>query len=542
MRANFLDRAIGVVAPRAALKRMRARAAYDAARGYDGAALGRHTDGWRAPSTSADWEIGSAGPRLRDRHRDLVRNNPHAAKAVSSWVTSIVGDGIMPRTSDKKVMEAFKRWSKKCDADGQLDFYGLQTLAVREMVEGGEVLVRRRRRRQADALDVPLQLQVLEADLLDGSRNGALGNGNVVIQGVELDPIGKRQNYWLFPEHPGGTVLSFRARALSSGPIAAEDVIHLYEKQRTQLRGIPWGAPVLRKMRDFDDYEFAEIIRKKMEAAAVGVVTGEDDAEIPLTGSTKSLLSDARGNPIEQFEPGLFVFLRGGKDVKFNSPASVGGYAEYQKASVKTIAAGYRLPYELVSGDLSEVNYSSMRAGLIEFRRLVRAMQWQMVIPQFLQPAWDWFCEAAYLAGEIDSPDVPVEWDTPKFEWVDPYKDALAEVLAIRAGTRTWQEVVAEHGRNPDDVLAEIALFNAKIDKLGIILDTDPRQTTVKGVAQKMDPAAVDAGSSGRAWLALIQGIREDEQRQALAELIGSERADAAIARITERASNGKAH
>ena len=228
MRANFLDRAIGVMAPRAALKRMRARAAYDAVRGYDGAALGRHTDGWRAPSTSADWEIASAGPRLRDRHRDLVRNNPHAAKAVSAWVTSIVGDGIQPRTDNKKVMDAFKEWCGQCDADGQLNFYGLQTLAAREMVEGGEVLIRRRPRRASDGLAAPVQVQILEADLLDGTKNGAVANGNEVIQGVEFDVIGRRQNYWLFAQHPGSSSVSVLSKRFGSAAVPASDVIHLY--------------------------------------------------------------------------------------------------------------------------------------------------------------------------------------------------------------------------------------------------------------------------------------------------------------------------
>jgi lambda family phage portal protein len=487
MRANLIDRAIGFVAPRAALRRMHARAAYDAARSYSGAALGRHTDGWKAPATSADAEVASAGSRLRDRHRDLVRNNPHAAKAVSSWVTSIIGDGIMPRTADKKVMDAFKRWSRECDADGQLDFYGLQTLVVREMVEGGEVLIRRRRRRAADGLHVPLQLQVLEADHLDSTKHGALAGGNVAVQGIEFNLIGQRQNYWMFADHPGGFGIGALSKRLASSPVAAGEIVHLYEKQRTQVRGVPWGAPIIRDVRDHGDYKFAEGIRKKLESSYVGAVLCDDAGEDGVTTSTGgATITDARGNPVEQFEPGLFAIIRGGKDIKFNAPAAVAGYAEYDKRALHAIAAGYRLPYELVSGDLSEVNYSSMRAGLLEFRRLVRAMQWQLVIPIFLQPIWDWFCAMAWLAGLIDSPNVPVEWDTPRFEWVDPYKDGLADVLAIRGGVKTWYETVAERGRNPADVLAEIIAFNKLMDDNNIVLDIDPRKTSRAGLTQAM--------------------------------------------------------
>jgi capsid protein len=154
MSATWFDHAIATVAPRMAARRVMARQAFETlTRGYDGAARGRRTEGWRAPGSSADTEIGVAGALLRDRMRDLVRNNPHAAKAVAVLVNNIIGAGIMPRAAsgddklDRKVDALFERWTAECDADGQLDFYGLQTLICREMVEAGEVLVRRRLRR-----------------------------------------------------------------------------------------------------------------------------------------------------------------------------------------------------------------------------------------------------------------------------------------------------------------------------------------------------------------------------------------------------------
>ena len=116
MPANWMDHAIASVAPRMAARRMLARQAFETlTRGYDGASKGRRTDGWRAPGSSADTEIGVAGALLRDRMRDLVRNNPHAAKAVAVLVNNIVGSGIMPRAAsgddklDRKVDALFER-------------------------------------------------------------------------------------------------------------------------------------------------------------------------------------------------------------------------------------------------------------------------------------------------------------------------------------------------------------------------------------------------------------------------------------------------
>lgn len=451
------------------------------ARGYDGAARGRRTDGWRTASTSADTEIAIAGTLLRDRMRDLVRNNPHAARAVAVLVTNIVGAGIMPRAAtgnaalDRRINDLFSSWSEVCDADGQLDYYGLQTLIVREMIEAGEVLIRRRPRRMSDGLEVPLQIQVLEADFLDASKSGNVDGGKIV-QGIEFDALGRRRAYWLHAEHPGDTLNAWRART-ESRPVPAADIAHVYEKQRTQARGVPWGAPAIRAMRDLDDYEVAELVRKKTEACVTAIVFSDDETQQGLAPS----VIDSDGNRVEKFEPGLIVYARGGKDVKFNQPSTTGGYGEFKRASLQTIAAGFRVPYELLSGDLSQVNYSSIRAGLLEFRRMIDAVQWQVIIPMFCAPVWRWFTEAAWAAGRIPSPSIRVEWSPPRFDAVDPLKDATADLLSIRAGTTTLAEVIARHGRNPDDVLSEIAATNARLDELGIVLDSDPRKVTKTG-------------------------------------------------------------
>ena len=91
---------------------------------------------------------------------------------------------------------------------------------------------------------------------------------------------------------------------------------------------------------------------------------------------------------------------------------------------------------------------------------------------------------------QIPSPTVPVEWSPPKFEAVDPQKDAMANLLSIRSGTMTLAEVIARQGRNPDAVLAEIAATNAKLDALELALDSDPRRVTKTGSAQSNDPTA----------------------------------------------------
>ena len=504
MRVTWLDRAIAKVSPQTAMRRVRARAAFDvASRAYSGAARDRNKAGWTSTNASADAEIAVGGRLLRSRMRDLVRNNPHATRAVAVWEAALVGDGIEPRIKDARVKEAWARWAKVCDADGQLPFIGLEALAAREMVEAGEVLIRRRWRRRTDRIPGNMQIQVLEADHLDTDKIGETPAGGVIVNGVEFDKIGRRVAYWLFPEHPGSNATISRT-SISSRRVPAEDVIHLYRKLRTQVRGVPWGHSVMTRLRDLDEYENAELIRKKIEACMVGVLveTGEDDVGIgiPIEGQEKVPpgVYDRDGVQVDRFEPGMFAVARGGKDIKFNQPAATGSYEAYRRASIHTIAAGFGLPFEVLSGDLSMVNYSSIRAGIVEWRRQVEQLQWQLLIPTLCDRVFAWFVEAHALDNALpaDTPRAPDAWATPKFEWVDPLKDASAELLAMRSGIRSWDDVVASTGRDPDEVMEEIAARAKQFDALGLIFDSDPRQTAKNGALQIVINAGDGSGSS----------------------------------------------
>ena len=230
---------------------------------YEGANVGRRNDGWMTSGGDANAEIGSANARLRTRARDLVRNNAYAAKAVQSLTANVIGGGIVPRADDR-TDELWARWSDTADAAGNTDFYGLQSLIMRTMVESGSCLVRRRIRRPEDGLAIPLQLQVLEPDHLDTSRDIAvLDNGNTIEQGIQFDAIGRRVGYWLYPRHPGGQSRIGRD-AFESRFVPADEVLHIFDVLRPgQVSGVTWFAPAIVKMRDLDDYDEAELVTEK---------------------------------------------------------------------------------------------------------------------------------------------------------------------------------------------------------------------------------------------------------------------------------------
>ncbi len=488
-KANLLDRAIAAVAPRAALRRVAARQAFDiATRGYDGAARGRLNGSWRTPNTSAETEIGTSAQLLRDRMRDLVRNNPYAANALSVLVTHAVGAGIVPRSKDKAVNKLFAEWAKQCDADGHMDFHGLVSLTTTGMLEAGSGVVRRRRRRLEDGLAVPLQLQVMEVDHLDATKNGVLANGRRAAYGIEYDALGKTTAYWMFPNHPGNTMLT-STTSLASVPVPASDVAFAFVKQRAgQSQGVPWGHAAIRRLYDLDTYEEAEIIRKKLESCMVGVVVGGDDiggVGLSLNENETAGVYDTDGNIVEKFAPGMLYHARGGKDIKFTQPANTANYDSYKNSMLHTIATGFRVPHAFLTGRLDKVNYSSSKIGLETYKRIIDDLQWKVIIPMICQPLWDWFCEAAYFAGKIKSRTVPVEWSPPRFPSADEAKDVAARVNAMRSGLLNPLVAIAETGYTPDEVLDGYVEWNKMLDDKGLIFDSDPRRMSQAGQTQQ---------------------------------------------------------
>jgi len=484
---NPIDTVVGWLDPERGLKRVRARAAMQLAkRSYEGAKLGRRADGWQANSKSGNAELGNDLVRLRDRSRDLVRNYPYATQALANLESDLIGTGILARTTSPKVAALWSAWCKVCDAEGQSGFEAMQGLVVRAMIEGGDALIRRRPRKMSDGLPVPLQLQPMEGDFLDHNKTGIFA-GNLVIQGVEFDAIGARAAYWLFDRHPGDIAVGLGRNSLSleSRRVPASEIIHLFRAPRLgQVRGTPWFHAAINPARDSDDYEDAEAMRKKIESCLAAFVTSTGDEAAPI-GNTRT---DAQGRRIESIEPGMIAYLDAGQEVTTTSPAQGGDYGAFMQVSHRKVAAGMHNTYEDMTGDLSNVNYTSYRAGHVRHWRMIDMVRWQTVIPVLCDRVWNWFAEAALIAGTLTENDLRggVVWTPPRRESVDPDKDTRAQQRAIRNGILLWEDAVAENGGDPAAQLAAIQRTNERLDAAGVVLDCDPRKVTMTGSASNL--------------------------------------------------------
>jgi len=206
-----------------------------------------------------------------------------------------------------------------------------------------------------------------------------------------------------------------------------------------------------------DQYDDAELDRKKTAAMFAGFIT-KTAPEEALLGETQ--VADD-GTATASLEPGTLQVLLPGEDVKFSSPADVGGgYEAFQYRTLLAVSASLGLPYHLVTGDVRQANYSSLRAELVEFRRRVEQLQHGVIAHQLCRPIWARWMEAAVLAGALDLPGFvstparwrAVQWIPPRWDWVDPLKDIQAQVLAIDAGLLSRRKAVEATGYDIEEI------------------------------------------------------------------------------------------
>lgn len=469
--ANPVDRLIGWFNPHEGLRRFRARQML--VRAYEGASK---KDGWvpKRAGASANTDHAMDAATLRVRSRSLFQNVPYMAQGLRSLVANVVGTGITPRWMGARAASFDKlwaAWAPHADADGRLDVYGLQAAAYRAMEQDGEVLVRIRPRRAEDGLPVPIQFQLLEIDWLDSQRTEKRG-ANVIINGIEYDAIGRAVNYWLFDEHPGEqSIVTFR-RA-SSHPVPASSIIHLYTPERPgQGRGFPRAAPVIARVRDLQLYEDAELQRKNLETR-LGVLASGDASM--LANSPVDL--SASGDPAEAkrtgelgvLPSGGITALPDGVNLTTVAPVAPPGYVDYVKYQLHLIAAGWGVTYEMMTGDMKDVNFSSARVRMLDFRREAEMTQWLVLIPRLIDRMCRAFVDASVLAGLVPKANYDIDYSTPKWDYVNPQQDVKADLDEISGGLSSLSEKLRRRGYKPDQVYAEIADDVAKLRKLGLL-------------------------------------------------------------------------
>lgn len=485
---GWLDDTIAWFSPQAGVRRLAARRAYDLhGRAYEAAKRDHRTMSWQTPSSSANAEVGASEEIVRNRARDLVRNNGYALQIVETYADHVVGTGIVGAPTGvkgrnaKKIAADWRSWGEVCDHDGDHDLNGLIWTATKGMAESGAALVRFRRLRfDAKATTAPVSMQVIEPDFIDTMKHGTTASGGEIDRGIEYDAEGRKVAFWLYDRHPGD-VAQFRSRAFGSERVPASEVVYLYNKLRPgQDRGMPLLAPAIMRLQDLRGYLDAELVRKRIASCMAGFIRSPDDEEFSLgTDANGAALKKKYGKLVDKFEPGMMTRLLPGEEITLSTPPTADGVSEAAQLYLREAAMAAGVMYEHATGDFSGVNYSSWRAGHHGFRRRMERIQWLVVIHKLCRVIAQRYREAALAANLLPVASFGWRWTPPGFISVDPYKDAQADLANLRMGKVTLSQLVEERGYDYLEFLAQYAedLANAEtVLGAGVMFDGDPRK------------------------------------------------------------------
>ena len=458
------------------------RAVQPAMRYYAAGAPDRLTASWTTTVVSVH-DVTLKNLRvLRARSREQYRNNDFASRFVQLVKSNVVGPngitiqatvenspafaaqyGPLDTQANDAIEAAFQKWGRAatCDAAGRLSWVQMQQIAMASVAVDGEFIAVVNRKANNP---FGFSLMAMDAELLDVELNVDPRPGrNRIRFGIEIDASGRAVNYY-FKGDNGHTA------------VPAEDVLHLFVSEYVgQLRGFPMLATALPRLQMLAGYEEAAITAARVGAAKMGFFTSASGDG--YTGSD----TDSDGAVISDVSPGTFEQLPAGTSFQaFNPDYPHQQFGEFTKACLRGISAGLGVSYAGLSNDLEGVNYSSIRAGVLEDREAWKSLQ-TWFIEGFVRPVYEaWIDTAVGLknavalpsGGTLRAQDIDrykaASFQPRRWSWVDPLKDTDANVTAINNGLKSRGEVIREQGRDPEDVWRELAAEQARLDQLGI--------------------------------------------------------------------------
>jgi lambda family phage portal protein len=473
---------------------------------YEGAEPSHLMADWLTSSLTADEAIRPSAVRLRNRCRSLERDNSYVRRFLTLLKIYVFGwRGIAleckcrhQRRRDRLHKELNDKIKSEWDQFGELGQYDVtgkfscrtgDIFALRRCVIDGEIFIRLVR-------GYPnrwnFAVQFIEADWIDIDHTQRLENGNTVRSGIEFDEWDRPVAYYIRESttHPyQGMVPRIR--------ISTEDMIHLGIFERAnQSRCVPWISSAITNLRQFGEYERAEIITARVCSSKMGMIERDIDSA-PYTGG----VPDDQGNLVSEVAPGVIEVLDPGqKFVPFDPGQPKTEFAAFRKAALRGIACAFDVGYNALASDLEGVNYSSLRHGQKDDVEVYRDIQsWYIwLVRQRIFSSW---LEMATLSGRIDvegygfenieSVLEAVSWKARGYQYIDPHKDATADLLQISNKLETRTNVLARRGLDIHEVFETLEYEEELADEHG--LDLSPVGVGGGGGA----PRAPGAGAGG---------------------------------------------
>lgn len=467
-------------------------------REYAAAAINRLTADWVSSVRSVDQDIKNGLVTIRERARDMAKNNDLARRFLNLCRVNIVGpngfklqmgvsERIEVKEGDKttfktvhdavanmKIEEAWEDWTRAehCHVAGRLSFRGICEQLVTYEKRDGEAFLRMVPRKSSK---YGMQLQVIPPEAIDEKRNERLQNGNVVKMGIEMDSWRRPVAYWVKKINPELELYGVQQYANEYERIPAWQVIqYFYQEYENQTRGISRMVQTMVRMKMLQGYEESAAVNARVSAGKMGFFTQLAESSETYEGDSR----DTEGNIISSVEPGGFEQLPAGMDFKPWSPEYPHAQHEmFLKNTNKLASAGLNVAYASLTNDLAEANYGSNRVGLLDERSM-----WKLEQEAFKEVVLNRVFSEWLLAALGKAIALPVEkydkFNKPFFvgrrwDWIDPLKDMAAIALGLKLMITSHYQVIGEMGEDPEALLTDIKSFKELVEKYGLTYNID---------------------------------------------------------------------
>jgi lambda family phage portal protein len=467
---NLIDRAINIVAPRTAQRRLMARTAVALmSGGYHGARKDRaSTASWNPGGGSPETDVIADLPMLRERSRDAERNQPVAAGVVNTTTVHAVGTGLScnPRINaeflklDSAAAEAWQKdtrhrynaWaaSKDCSLERNQNFYEQQDLALRTTLSSGDTFVVTPIVERGGY--ARLALQILEADRVGNPSSGT--NTDTITDGVECSAdTGEAIAYHVCNRHPGDMrgARSWQRIEARGAKTGRRNVLHLYRVIRPGLRrGVPILAPVLEPLRQIANFTKAEL-DAAVNSALFPLFATMDPKAFDETFSEQDISTIVQRSQkwSGEIESGKVMNLLPGETVESPTPGRPNPeFDPFFTACVSQIGMSIGIPKEVLMMHFQS-SYSAARGALLMAWKFF--MGWRdWLATNLCQPVYELWLADEVAAGRISAPgffaDEAVRAAWCGAQWVgdgpgslDPQKEVGAAKERVALGISTLQ-------------------------------------------------------------------------------------------------------
>jgi lambda family phage portal protein len=401
---------------------------------------------------------------LRDASRSLVLQNPYARQYVTLSAGTVAGaDGITVRTSPigingqtdpvlaDRLDKLFYEWASNANrfsADGTISFDTFQALVERSRATDGECFVRL----HSDGDE--LQVSIIDAARIPSTKNELLKDGAYISNGIERDKQGRVLAYHVADINP----LNYTIQTNSTQRIPASEILHYFIPEFPgQERGFPDCIAVIKTLDDFNSYNEATVLQKKIASSAMGFITNSDN--------TQEELLDGE-NPyreyVEYFEPGSIKELAPGQQIQtLNPQAGTDKITEFYDAVLTTISTGLGIPKQSLISDTSSASYSASKLADRMSREGFKTRS-NLLISKVLKPIYREFIKRI-MVTELNNLSftnfeniASVNFITVRQISLDPNKDAQYEQVLLEMGVKSKSQIIRDLGMEPQHVFEEL--------------------------------------------------------------------------------------